>query len=230
LSIPLLPTHPVSFPDPESALVEPDGLLAAGGALNVPWLTEAYGRGIFPWFNSDDDFILWWSPARRATLAPGKMKVSRSLNKKIRQADFEVRVDCNFDAVVAACAEPRKGQDSTWITGAMRSAYNQMHDAGLAHSVEIYIRGSLCGGLYGVSLGRAFFGESMFSRVSDASKIALHALQTQLKRWDFTLIDCQIQNPHLASLGVTEINRSSFLGILQQNSTIETRRGRWQFD
>ncbi|MEE2784341.1 MAG: leucyl/phenylalanyl-tRNA--protein transferase, partial [Pseudomonadota bacterium] len=98
MSIPLLPTHPVRFPDPESALVEPDGLLAAGGALNVPWLTEAYGRGIFPWFNSDDDFILWWSPARRATLAPGKMKVSRSLNKKIRQADFEVRVDCNFDA------------------------------------------------------------------------------------------------------------------------------------
>ena len=226
-SLPLLAPDPVGFPDPHHALAEPDGLVAAGGALTVEWLLTAYAHGIFPWFDSDDEHVLWWSPARRAVITPGQMRRSRSLTKRIRNAGFDVRVDSAFESVVAGCSGPRSRADGTWITPAMRKAYGQLHHAGFAHSVEVWQADQLVGGLYGVSLGRYFFGESMFSRVSDASKVAFHALHVQLQAWEFHLIDCQLQNPHLASLGVIEIPRSEFLADLARNPLERTKTGPW---
>lgn len=229
-AIPLLPPSPIAFPNPRYALTEPDGLVAAGGALTVPWLLEAYGNGLFPWFDSDDDHILWWSPAQRAVLIPGQMRVSRSLGKRIRNGGFSVTMDQQFDQVIERCSEPRADQGGTWITNNMQAAYIELHLQGYAHSVEVWLDGELCGGLYGLSLGRMFCGESMFSRSKDASKVAFYALQSQLQVWDFTLLDCQIMNPHLHSLGVTEIPRAEFLQYVQANQACPTRRGRWSFD
>jgi leucyl/phenylalanyl-tRNA--protein transferase len=229
-ALPFLPPSPVGFPDPHTALQEPDGLLAAGGDLTVAWLLEAYANGVFPWFDSDDEFILWWSPAKRAVLHPGGMHVSRSLAKRIRNAGFTLSMDTAFDAVVGACGAQRRDGSGTWITPRMRAAYNALHAQGYAHSVEVWSDNDLCGGLYGVSLGAMFFGESMFSKQADASKVAFHALQAQLARWQFELIDCQIMNPHLHSLGVNEISREEFLHMLEQNAHKSTKRGMWCFD
>lgn len=235
MALTILPPYPVRFPRPETALDEPNGLLAVGGALSVEWLLAAYQRGIFPWFNDDREPILWWSPDPRAVLLPGAMQVSRSLGKRIRNAGFRVTLDTAFAEVMAGCAAPRataRGQRApgTWITAGMRAAYQRLHLAGYAHSVEVWHGSVLVGGLYGVSLGSLFFGESMFSRERDASKIALHALARQVERWAFDLIDCQVMNPHLERLGVTEMRRPRFLEFVRRNDLSRTFRGRWALD
>ena len=235
------------LPDPEFALEEPDGLLAAGGSLSVRWLLAAYAHGIFPWFDSDDEHILWWSPSQRAVMRPGDMRVSRSLAKRIRNAGFTLTMDQAFDDVVYRCSKPRRDTSGTWITPRMRDAYHALFVQGYAHSVEVWqdaerteeeleegeqreAQRQLVGGLYGVSIGAVFCGESMFSAVKDASKVAFYTLQKQLEAWQFALIDCQIIKPHLASLGVTEMPRAEFLTELEHAVQQPTRRGRWRFD
>jgi len=203
------------FPEVERALAEPNGLLAAGADLSLPRLLEAYRNGIFPWFGHDQP-ILWWSPDPRMVLFPAELKVSRSLARTLRNARFEVRADTAFDAVIEGCRQPRRGESGTWITEEMTEAYGTMHRAGFGHSVETWLDGKLVGGLYGVALGRAFFGESMFARVSDASKVALVALARQLQHWDFGLIDCQMNTAHLASMGASEIPRAEFTRRLRE--------------
>ena len=203
------------FPEVERALAEPNGLLAAGADLSLPRLLEAYRNGIFPWFGHDQP-ILWWSPDPRMVLFPAALKVSRSLARTLRNARFEVRADTAFDAVIEGCRQPRRGESGTWITEEMTEAYGTMHRAGFAHSVETWLDGKLVGGLYGVALGRAFFGESMFARVSDASKVALVALARQLQHWEFGLIDCQMNTAHLASMGAREIPRAEFTRRLRE--------------
>ena len=199
------------FPPVETALREPNGLLAAGGDLSVPRLVAAYRRGIFPWF-SEGDPILWWSPDPRMVLLPAEFVCRRSLAKTLRNAHYDIRCDTAFDAVVAGCAEaPRDGQPGTWILPPMRAAYGALHAAGYAHSVETWIDGELVGGLYGVAIGRAFFGESMFAQRTDASKIALAHLCEFLRRRDFGIIDCQMETNHLASLGARPIPRREFV-------------------
>jgi len=203
------------FPEVERALAEPNGLLAAGADLSQPRLLEAYRNGIFPWFSHDQP-ILWWSPDPRMVLFPAELKVSRSLARTLRNARFEVRADTAFDAVIEGCRQPRRGESGTWITEEMAEAYGTLHRAGFAHSVETWLDGKLVGGLYGVALGRAFFGESMFARVSDASKVALVALARQLQHWGFGVIDCQMNTAHLASLGAREIPRAEFTRRLRE--------------
>lgn len=234
MGIPYLSSRTPRFPDPEHALASPNGLLAAGGQLSVEWLVTAYVNGIFPWFNDDADPVLWWSPDPRGVLRPEGLRVSRSLRKRIRNGGFRVTMDQAFPAVIAECAAPRffAGADvrGTWITSRMQAAYLDLHAAGFAHSVEVWRGDALAGGLYGVSTGRLFFGESMFTRVSDASKIALVALCTQTSRWGFPLIDCQMQNPHLASLGVETLPRRAFLRVIKSHARGDTRRGCWTPD
>lgn len=215
--IPLLPVSPVGFPDPQGALEQPDGLLAAGGALDPEWLLTAYANGIFPWFDSDDDHILWWSPSERAVLVPGTMRVTRSLKKRINNGGFSHSFDRDFQAVIAACQQPRSRAQGTWITAKMCAAYTELHARGFAHSCEIWLDGELVGGLYGICLGRMFFGESMFSRANDASKVALFHLQSTLHEWGFMLIDCQLMNPHLETLGVGPMGRDQFLRLVEHN-------------
>ena len=200
---------PDVFPDPRFALDEPNGLLAAGGDLGPERLLYAYRRGIFPWF-SEGQPILWWSPDPRAVLWPETFHVSRSLRRTQRRATFTVSTDTAFGRVVRECAAPRPGREDTWITPEMAAAYGRLHHAGYAHSVECWRGGDLVGGLYGVAIGRVFFGESMFSRAPDASKIALAHLCTL----GFGLIDCQIPNAHLARLGAVEMSRRRFLARL----------------
>ena len=217
-----------AFPDPDLASTE--GLLAYGGDVGPERLIDAYSHGIFPWFNDDDEPVLWWSPDPRAVMAPSDMRISRSLAKRLRSGRFRVTVDEAFADVTAACAQPRKSSPGTWITPSMRAGYLALHEMGLAHSVETWCEGELAGGLYGVSLGRMFFGESMFAWVSDASKVALAHLVHQLEAWGFTLIDCQLPNEHLATLGVREIPRRDFLALVRANNAEATRCGRWTFD
>jgi leucyl/phenylalanyl-tRNA--protein transferase len=197
------------FPPLSRALKEPNGLLAAGGDLSTARLLEAYRSGIFPWF-SEGDPILWWSPDPRMVLLPHELKVSRSLAKALRNRGFELSADRAFRVVMEACRAPRAGQPGTWITGQMVDAYCTLHEKGWAHSVETWLDGELVGGLYGVAIGRVFFGESMFTRVRDASKVAFVALVRQLERCQFGLIDCQMKTEHLASLGAREIRRTDF--------------------
>jgi len=201
------------FPDTEEALQEPDGLLAAGGDLSPERLLSAYRNGIFPWFSAGQP-ILWWAPDPRSVLFPDRLKISRSLAKTLRRNRFEVSVDTAFSAVMHGCAEPRRDQPGTWITDTMLEAYTTLHRHGYAHSIECWHDGVLAGGLYGVAIGRVFFGESMFTRERDASKVALVALVERLRAWDFRLIDCQIHNPHLASLGAEVIPRTDFNRLL----------------
>jgi leucyl/phenylalanyl-tRNA---protein transferase len=217
------------FPPPSRALRDPNGLLAAGADLAVPRLLDAYRRGIFPWY-SEGEPVLWWSPDPRMILVPGRLVVSRSLRKRLRRRDYAVRADTSFEAVMGACAEPRQGQAGTWISPEMIRAYVALHQAGYAHSVETWQDGVLAGGLYGVSMGRVFFGESTFARRSDASKVALVHLVRQLKRWSFGMIDCQMSTPHLESLGAREIARTDFMRALQELVNYPTQKGPWRFD
>jgi leucyl/phenylalanyl-tRNA---protein transferase len=217
------------FPPVHRALREPNGLLAAGGDLSVKRLVAAYRQGIFPWYGEGQP-VLWWSPDPRMVLYPREIAVSRSLRKRLRKRDFELRVDTCFVRVIHACAEPRAGQGGTWITDDMLEAYASLHAAGMAHSVETWIDGELTGGLYGVALGGVFFGESMFSRATDASKIALVHLARQLERWNFGIVDCQMATTHLASLGAREIPRKDFVRALSELVNYPTRTGKWRFD
>jgi leucyl/phenylalanyl-tRNA--protein transferase len=199
-----------AFPPVERALKEPNGLLAAGGDLSMERLLSAYRSGIFPWFSAAEP-ILWWSPDPRLVLFCDELKVSRSLGKSLRNRGYAVRVDSAFSRVLKQCAGPRKGAPGTWLGPEMQAAYLALHRAGYAHSFETWRGDDLVGGLYGVALGRMFFGESMFSHATDASKVALVELVRELGRRAFPLIDCQVRTPLLASLGAREIPRRSFL-------------------
>jgi leucyl/phenylalanyl-tRNA--protein transferase len=203
----LLPRDP--FPSVDFALSEPNGLLAAGADLSPERLLDAYARGIFPWFGEDDP-VLWWSPDPRMVLFCDEIRISRSLRRVIRSGRFRVTMDTAFGAVMAACGDPRAGQEGTWITPDMLAAYSQLAALGYAHSVEAWDGPMLAGGLYGVCIGRMFFGESMFTRVTDASKVALASLVRHLERWEMPMIDCQMSTRHLASLGAREIPRAEF--------------------
>jgi len=203
------------FPDTDEALLEPDGLLAAGGDLTPERLLAAYRSGIFPWF-SEGQPILWWAPDPRSILYPQGLKISRSLRKTLRRKPFEVTIDKAFDAVTLGCAGPRRGEPGTWITDSMRDAYATLHRRGYAHSVECWAHDELAGGLYGVAIGQVFFGESMFSHSTDASKIAIVTLAERLTEWDYKLIDCQVHNSHLASLGAETIRRTDFNRMLSE--------------
>jgi leucyl/phenylalanyl-tRNA--protein transferase len=217
------------FPPLERALEQPNGLLAAGGDLSAGRLIAAYRRGIFPWY-SEGEPIMWWSPDPRMVLYPAELRVSRSLRKALRRDDYEIRVDTAFADVMRACADPRPGQAGTWVSPAMISAYSALHKHGYAHCVETWRSDTLIGGLYGVAIGHAFFGESMFSRVTDASKLALVHLVRQLARWEFGLIDCQMRTAHLARLGAREIARAEFSRQLQQLVNYALEPGVWIFD
>ncbi len=217
------------FPPVESALRRPNGLLCAGGDLSPERLLDAYRHGIFPWF-SEGEPILWWSPDPRMVLFPAELKISRSLAKTLRRGCYEVRLDTAFASVIRECSQPRPGQDGTWITAEMQQAYVRLHELGHAHSVETWIGGQLAGGLYGMAIGRAFYGESMFSRVSDASKIALAHLARYLERRGFAVIDCQMKTAHLASLGAREIRRRELLRGLDTWTTGGPASGKWPQD
>jgi leucyl/phenylalanyl-tRNA--protein transferase len=218
-----------AFPPLSEALTEPNGLIAAGGGLSSARLIDAYRQGIFPWFSPGQP-ILWWSPDPRMVIIPQDLKVSRSLDRTLRNRAYEVRADANFDAVIRACAQPRAADGGTWISADMIAAYHTLHELGVAHSIETWIDGKLAGGLYGVALGRMFYGESMFTRATDASKIALVHLARQLARWQFGLIDCQMHTPHLASLGAHEIPRADFMRKLQELVNCADVPGRWTLD
>lgn len=208
---------PTAFPNLESAQEDPPGLIAAGGDLSPQRLEAAYRRGIFPWY-SDGQPILWWSPDPRMLLFPSEFHRSRSLAKRERHGGFELRFDSDFDAVVGACAAPRRCEGGgTWITDEMRAAYLELHRRGLAHSVEIWRRDQLVGGLYGVQLGACFFGESMFSRETDASKLALSALVRRCLATGIALVDCQMETGHLASLGARPVARAEFRSLLAEH-------------
>lgn len=217
------------FPPVELALRDPNGLLAAGADLSPGRLIDAYARGIFPWFG-DDDPLLWWSPDPRMVLAAADLRVSRSLRRVIRSGRFHVTMDSAFAEVMAGCAEPRPAQDGTWITAEMTDAYARLAALGFAHSVEAWIDGTLAGGLYGVAIGRMFFGESMFSRVTDASKVALVRLVRQLERWGVPMIDCQMSTPHLASLGARDIARADFVRAVGRLVRQPAVPAPWRFD
>jgi leucyl/phenylalanyl-tRNA--protein transferase len=211
---------PGHFPPVESALEEPPGLLAVGGDLSQARLLAGYRRGIFPWY-SEGQPILWWSPDPRAVLLPQDLKVSRSLARRIRSGEFATHTDRDFPATIAACAAPRNNGGGTWITDEMRTAYQDLHRAGYAHSVETWCGDELVGGLYGVHLGGVFFGESMFSRRTDASKVALVRLVEECQKRSVALIDCQMATRHLASLGARTVPRSQFVRQLAQHCRIE---------
>lgn len=216
MRIPWIGEHdsPTSLPSPAQALHEPNGLLAAGGALTPEWLLHAYRHGIFPWYTRGQP-ILWWSPDPRTVIFPDELHVSRSLGKLLRQQRYRVTFDQDFAAVIQACAAPRAYADGTWITESIQSAYQELHARGYAHSVEVWDNGELVGGLYGLAMGRLFFGESMFSRADNASKFGFATLTRQLQAWGFVLIDCQMPNDHLHSLGARAIPRSEFAGFLR---------------
>jgi len=226
--IPWLGDYP-AFPPISRALRDPNGLLAAGGTLTPQWLLAAYHRGIFPWFN-DGEPILWWSPDPRMVVFPDQIRITRSLRKTLRKGDYEVRLDHDFAAVIGACAATRASGVGTWITPAIQAAYIRMHELGYAHSVETWVDGELAGGLYGMALGRAFFGESMFSRRTDASKIAFAHLARFLEQQDFRVLDCQMTTGHLASLGAREIPRALFVTMLDTLTREGSRPGRWPQD
>ena len=214
------------FPPSSEALREPNGLLAAGGSLDSATLLRAYGRGIFPWYEAPQP-VLWWSPDPRSVLFTDELHVSRSLRRTLRRDRFALSADRDFAAVMAACAEARSGQRGTWIDAAMMRAYGDLHRQGWAHSIEVWQDGALVGGLYGVHLGPAFFGESMFSRVSDASKVALVALVQLLRSRGVALLDCQVESPHLNSLGARNIPRVDFERRLAHTESRDADRTPW---
>ncbi|MFT3930758.1 MAG: leucyl/phenylalanyl-tRNA--protein transferase [Spongiibacteraceae bacterium] len=223
LVLPQLDWDDLSFPAVDTALTEPNGLLAFGGDLRPERILAAYRRGIFPWYQ-DDQPILWWSPDPRTVLFPEQIHISRSMQKALRSDRFAVRFDTDFAGVMRGCAEITERRSGTWITEAMRKAYCKLHEMGYAHSIEVWIKDNdgreheLVGGLYGIALGGVFYGESMFSREKNASKIALIRLCQQLQRWGFAVIDCQVSNPHLHSMGASTIARSDFVKLLEQHT------------
>ncbi len=218
-----------AFPPVETGLADPDGLLAAGGKLSPDWLVKAYSQGIFPWFEMGQP-VLWWSPDPRLVLYPEHVKISRSMRKLIRKQPYLITMDTNFAAVIYSCKSERDSAAGTWITDEMQAAYIQLHELGLAHSIEVWDGSAIVGGLYGVALGKVFFGESMFSRQANASKIALIALALQLQRWQFGLIDCQVSSQHLLSMGAEEISRHNFCVQLRDLSAHDLQPGPWKFD
>lgn len=222
-----------AFPPVELALQSPNGLLASGGDLSVARLLDAYRHGIFPWFNPGDP-ILWWSPDPRMVLFPEAVHISRSLAKRLRRKDYELRTDTAFGEVMRACAAPRLRESGdvsgTWISSDMMAAYLRLHQHGYAHSVEIWKDSELVGGLYGVAIGRMFYGESMFSRMPDASKLALVHLCLQLQRWEFGMIDCQMETAHLASMGARPMPRKAFCTKLAVLIDLPGPASPWCFD
>lgn len=222
---PLLPDQ--AFPPVENALDEPDGLLAVGGCLSPSRIINAYRHGIFPWFSPDQP-ILWWSPNPRLILFPNNLKLSRSLQKKIRKGVFSVTFDTAFPEVVEACSGPRLDQTGTWITDEMKKAYNKLHRMGYAHSIEAWCNGQIVGGLYGISIGQVFFGESMFHWKTDASKVAFAFLVDALIKWRYQLIDCQVQTSHLVSLGAEEISRNQFTYLINDLCNKYPDRNAWK--
>lgn len=216
----------LSFPPLEKAMREPNGLLAAGGDLSPERLLAAYRHGCFPWYQ-DGQPLLWWSPDPRTVLYPDELHVSRSLQKKLRQRLFVITFDQAFQDVIAGCAGPRAYTDGTWITKPMRDAYLKLHQLGIAHSVEVWQDEQLVGGLYGLAMGRLFFGESMFSRTADASKVAFVTLVERLRDWGFQLIDCQMPTQHLASFGARAIPRQVFADTLARYLD-EPSSARWE--
>ncbi|MBQ0719193.1 MAG: leucyl/phenylalanyl-tRNA--protein transferase [Gammaproteobacteria bacterium] len=224
MDLPLLdPQHPV-FPDPATALSYPDGLLAAGGNLDVETLLSAYRQGIFPWYEQGQP-ILWWSPNPRAVIFPQHIHISKSLAKTLRKGGYRITTDQAFEDVIKACAEPRPehaerpGENHTWISDEMIAAYVRLFDAGHAHSVEYWLDGQLCGGLYGLAIGKVFCGESMFSRASNASKIAFSHLAKSLEEAGFVLIDCQVENEHLNALGAQLMAREDFIATVKKTAS-----------
>ncbi|WP_035053382.1 leucyl/phenylalanyl-tRNA--protein transferase [Andreprevotia chitinilytica] len=218
-----------AFPPLSHALAEPNGLLAAGGDLSPERLLAAYRRGIFPWFMPGEP-ILWWSPNPRMTLTPADLRIPRSLAKVIRNRPYEVKFDTAFEAVMHGCAAPRGDVAATWISDEMIAGYAALHRAGYAHSIECWIDGQLAGGLYGVAIGKMFYGESMFARVADASKIAFVHLVRWLQAQGFGLIDCQMHTDHLARFGAVEIPRDSFMARLDQLAAEPHLPGPWRYD
>lgn len=232
MTLPWLNPNDNLFPPVARAM--PDGLLAAGGDLSADRLITAYRQGIFPWFNSDSP-ILWWSPDPRLVLIPAHFKCSKSLAKTLRKATFEVRLNTAFTEVMAACAAPRRDTgdadpSATWIHPEMITAYQRLHELGHAHSIECWQNGKLVGGLYGVAIGRVFFGESMFSFVTDSSKVALATLCQYFTEWDIELIDCQIHSAHLARLGAVEVSRDDFISSLGHLCSAEPATSAWSTD
>ena len=228
--IPFIGYHCDGFPPVENALEEPNGLLVAGGDLAPERLIEAYSKGIFPWFE-DDQPILWWSPAPRSVLYPAEFSPSKSLKKTIRKKTFQITFDTVFPEVIASCSKPRPSGDGTWITTDMIDAYVRLHQLGFAHSVETWVGDELVGGLYGICLGSVFFGESMFSKKSDASKVAFCSLVELCNNKNIGLIDCQVANPHLASLGATDIPRKTFKKhlktLIPDENAFSRHKGSW---
>ncbi|THJ09368.1 MAG: leucyl/phenylalanyl-tRNA--protein transferase [Nitrospira sp. CG24C] len=226
-----LSANPSDLRFPPVDLSTPEGLLAVGGDLKPERLIEAYRHGIFPWYN-DDQPILWWSPDPRTVLFPDKLHISRSLRRSLRPSLFSVTLDRCFREVMQHCAGPRPQypDGGTWITAEMLESYQRLHEQGYAHSVETWQDGQLVGGLYGVALGGAFFAESMFTKVNDASKVALVFLVRQLQAWGFHIIDCQQSSPHVMRLGAEEIPRGDFKEHLSQAIKLPDRKGRWKFD
>jgi len=222
-------TRDLRFPPVDSA--SPEGLLAVGGDLQPERLLEGYRHGIFPWYSGDQP-ILWWSPDPRTVLFPDTLHISRSLKRSLRPGLFSVTLDQCFRDVMQHCAGPRPQypDGGTWITAEMLEAYQRLHELGYAHSVETWQEGQLVGGLYGVALGGAFFAESMFARVSDASKVALVSLVRQLQTWEFRIMDCQQSSPHVMAFGAEAIPRREFLNHLTAALMLHERRGRWEFD
>lgn len=216
----------IDFPDPSAALRDPNGLLAIGGSLTPQSILQAYSRGIFPWYE-DPQPILWWSPDPRAVIFPGQLHVSRSLRRTLRSGRFQLSLDRQFEQVIDYCARLRKYREGTWITPELRAAYLELHELGFAHSVEVSERGRLQGGLYGLALGRVFFGESMFSLQADASKVALYALDAHLQQHGYQLIDCQVESEHLRSMGAVTLPRDRFLAMLQRSLSDGEPAGRW---
>lgn len=225
--LPWLSPHSDEFPSPSEALADPNGLLAVGGDLSPQRLLAAYRKGIFPWFNPGEP-ILWWSPDPRTVLYPKHLHISHSLLKTLRRNIYRVSLDTGFRAVMEACAQPRVGASGTWISPEIINAYIELHKRGIAHSVEVWKQGVLVGGLYGVALGKVFFGESMFSGADNASKVGLAHLVRQLIQWDFQIIDCQLANPHLFSLGAVEIPREVFQQMLLDFTQAPAIPGPWE--
>jgi leucyl/phenylalanyl-tRNA--protein transferase len=223
----LAPHDPAdAFPDVSAALREPDGLLAVGGDLSVERLLEAYRRGIFPWYENGQP-ILWWSPDPRCVLWPQNLHVSRRLAQEMRKTRLVVRFNRAFGEVIRACAAPRRHHGVTWITPDIRNAFERLHAEGWAHSVEIWDAEQLVGGLYGIVIGNVFFGESMFSSVDNASKMALVALTRHMVASGMKLLDCQVVSPHLATLGATTLPRAEFIGVLEKACDPPAKHGGW---